>query len=833
MAWRDARPDWRRLLTFGIAIAVAMAALVAIHGLRDSLQRGIEKQARVLLGSDLQISSRTDFSPEQWHEVAQVAQAVSEETAFSTMIYFTGPGEGRLIQLRAISGDYPFFGEVVATPADAWRRMQRGEGVLLEPALLDQYGVKAGDTVRLGEVEVKILGSVVEPAPRSGRFAGIAPEVYTSHAVVAQSRLLEATRLVYYHWHVLLRDGVDLSAVFAAWERKGLSENWTLETPESRREQIGATLDRFQLFLSIVAMSALVLGAIGVASAVYQHVARRRRTVAMLRCLGVTSAAAMAIFLGQTVALGLVASLAGVLAGSVLHGLAVAWFGADLPVEIALVPGGGVVLRTAAAGFLVCCGFALLPLLGIRDIAPAVALRGEEQGAKRSRWLWRATPIFAVLFGALWLLAFWGGGDGRMALRLTGSLAAVFVLLGFTGWAVVLVTRWIVRPGWPYLLRQGIANLYRPRNQSVLFLLSLGLGVFLLLSILLARELVLGQIRVADSPDSPNIYLVDVQEDQVAGVKALLQRENLPALESSPMVTMRLSAVEGRPVSELRREGKVPDWVARREFRSSYRHHLNDTEKSLSGQWPPLDWTGAGPVPVSVEEGMAQDLGLELGSGLTFDIQGVRLQARVVHLREVDWSRFNLNFFMIFPEGVLEGAPGFHVVTTRLPDGISSGGLQREVARQFSNVSVIDLTLLLGTIRDILAKVSRAVEVLSVFTMFAGITILAGALLQGREQRLRESVLLRTLGASSTQVRIILLSEYATLGFLSALTGTLLALAGNVALAVFVFEVGPAWFPGMTLGMLFSAVLIAVITGSMIGRDLATHPPLEVLRKLG
>jgi putative ABC transport system permease protein len=268
----------------------------------------------------------------------------------------------------------------------------------------------------------------------------------------------------------------------------------------------------------------------------------------------------------------------------------------------------------------------------------------------------------------------------------------------------------------------------------------------------------------------------------------------------------------------------------RREFRSTYRERMNATESLVAGEWFASVPDPSGPVPLSLEAELAKDLGVNVGDEITMDVQGTPVRARVTSLRKVDWSKFNLNFFMVFPPGVLEGAPGFHVVTTKVPSGASSGELQRALVRQFPNVSAIDLTLVLETVRGILEKVSRVISVLAGFTVLAGLPILAGTLLNGRDQRRRESVLLRTLGASAKQVRTILIIEYATLGALSALAGVVLAVAANTVLAVFVFK-APPWPDAGLLGATFAAATgLAMVGGLALGRGVSRHPPLEVLR---
>lgn len=831
MAWRDSRTQRLRLAIFAMAIVAGISALVAIHSLKASVKEGIDTQAKALLGSDLMVSSRQPI-PEQVEAAALVhATRVGREVSFATMLYFSGADAARLVQVRGVEGGYPFYGTVETSPEEAWSRLPEGPGVLLEPALLEQYQAKVGDKVKLGTLELPILGVVTKAAPRGNRFGGFAPEIYVRLSEVERSGLLGNTSMSTRSLHFELKPGTDASALKRELREQFPEDTWRLETPEDRRESLGDAVENFQRFLGILALSSLVLGAIGVAAAVHAHVTRRGPVVAILRCLGCPAHLAFGIYFAQSIALGVLGSLLGGVIGLGLHSLVITLFHESLPIAVNAVPDWGVAGRMVLSGLAVCCGFALLPLLRIHDISPAATLR---DGAVLERGRsWKVWLVYGLLAGLLVWLAKQNDPQWKRALGLVGGLGVAFAVLLGLAKALVWTTRRLVKPSWPYLLRQGISNLHRPRNQTLLFLLSLGLGTFLLVTVLLTGNLIHQRLKLTQFDESPNLYLVDVQPDQVAGVHELLKKQDLPLLESAPMVTMRIQSIRGVPVRELEARKEVPRWAIRREFRSTYRDYLNATETIVAGEWHKTVPDPEGPVPLSLEVEIAKDLGVSLGDELTVDVQGIPVRTKVTSLRKVDWSRFNLNFFMIFPPGVLEDAPGFHVVTTRTGDEAASGGFQRELVMQFPNVSAIDLTVILETVRGILSKISTVVSVLAGFTVLAALPILAGTLLNGRDLRLRESALLRTLGASARQVRLILFAEYASLGVLSALTGLLLAVGANAALAIYVFK-GSPW-PSATLlaGAFGVATGLAITGGLLLGRGVSKQPPLELLRSGG
>ena len=833
MAWRDSRRERKRLAVFAGSIVIGICALVTIHALRATMEDGVALQSRELLGSDLQIVSRQPLDRELIElTLDDVLEAVDYETVFTTMLRFAEVDQARLVQVRASGGHYPFYGTMDVEPASAWERM-RGDApvIYMEAPLLEQFGATVGSYVILGEALLPVTARVVKPAPRVGRFGVFAPDVYVNAAALEASELMAQASLARYYTHLRLINGADPDAVADRVRAVSARAGLRFETPVSRQEQVGDVLDRFEQFLSLLALFSLILGAIGVASAMQAQIARRQPSIAILRCLGVPPRAAFMIYLIQAAVLGLVGTFVGVLLAVLLHVGVVGAFQDVLPIALTLVPDGGVVLRTALIGLAACIGFALLPLQQIRDIPPLAVLRASVNPARRKRMRMRALPIYVFLFAVLVVISVLSSTNLWQGFLLPIGLVVVFLLLALVGQGLIRVARQIARGPIGYIARQGISNLFRPNNQTLVFVVSLGLGILLLSLTLLLRALLVDRIEQVTQANGPSIFLVDVQADQVEGVGSLLKSWNLPVLESAPMVTMRVQAIEAVGAAELRRQESVPGWILRREFRSSYRDHLNATETEVAGIWPPEDWRGEEPVPLSLEVGLAEDMGVAIGSRLTIDVQGMPLETEVTHLRRVDWSQFNLNFFMLFPSGVLEGAPGFHVVTTRIPEGQSSGQFQGAVAYKFQNVSVIDLSSILATVRNVLSRVSQGIHLLSLFTVGAGLCILVGIFLNGREQRRHEAVLLRTLGASTRQLRMIFCIEFGALGLLAALAGGLLAVAAYVPLAHYAFSLTPVFPVASLLTLLLAACGLSVLMGALLSRGTTSAPPLSILQK--
>ncbi|MDQ3198526.1 MAG: FtsX-like permease family protein, partial [Verrucomicrobiota bacterium] len=414
-----------------------------------------------------------------------------------------------------------------------------------------------------------------------------------------------------------------------------------------------------------------------------------------------------------------------------------------------------------------------------------------------------------------------------------GLGVAVAVLVGVAKLLIFLVRK-LLPQRWSFVARQGMANLYRPNNRTLLLTLSLGLGTFLLLSIYLTRDVLLTQFRSIDANNQPNIFLFDIQPDQTAAVADLVRQQQLPVIQQAPIVTMRLIEVKGRKSTDILKdpERTAPEWELEREYRSTYRADLSETEKITAGKWVgQVDYHPGDTVPVSVEKEIARDLGLTIGDSLVFDVQGVPIKARVASLREVDWKRFQTNFFVVFPTGVLENAPTFNVLVSRVPNPAASARLQNAVVANFPTLSALDLTSVIQTVDSILAKVALVIRIMSLFTVGTGLVVLGSTIWSGRYQRLKESVLLRTLGASRWQIWKILCAEYLFLGLLASATGIVLALGASWALAVFTFKLAytPSFLPIAAAGVIVTALTVAV--GLLTSYGVGSTPPLAILRE--
>ena len=833
MAWRDSRTSRRLLALFSLSIVLGVAALVAIGSFSANLRRAIDDQSKSLLGADLAVNSRSALTPEAEHFLQTLGGEQAREIAFSSMVVFPSAGhQTRLVTVRALAGVYPFYGEVKTSPAGAFARLPADEVVVVDETLLRQFGLKPGDPLKLGEKTFTIAGGLEQLPGDSAAVATLSPRVLVALAALPETGLLGRGSLVRHRTYFKFPREVAVERLVATNRDRFAQLRLGVDTVEERRRELGQALQNVQGFLSLVGFVALILGAIGVASAIHGYVRQKITTVAVLRCLGASAWQSFAVYLVQGLVLGLCGALLGAALGVAAQFALPSLARGLLPIEVDFFVSWAAVGRGLVAGVVVGGLFALLPLLTVRRVSPLVALRSafEEKAGRGDplRWLVYAAILVAVAGFAVWQTQRWSWGLG-----FAGALLLSFAALAAAARGVAWLARRGLSRRFPYVCRQGVANLHRPNNRTVLLLLSLGLGTFLLLTLTLTRATLLAQMRSSADGARPNLLFFDIQDDQFAPLGALLAQQGVPVQASAPIVTMRLRSLKGRPVEALLKDEavRIPAWTLRREYRSTFRGELTATETVTAGTFTGRVEAGAAVIPVSVEEGLAKDMQLGLGDELEFDVQGVTMAARVTSLRRVEWRRMSPNFFVVFPEGVLEAAPKFYVVAARAADAAESARVQQAVVAAFPNVSALDLAMVVQTVDGILAKVQFVVQFLSLFTVATGVIVLVGAVATGRFQRLRESVLLRTLGASGAQLMQIQLVEYTVLGLLGALVGSGLAYAANAALAVWVFK-APVILPiAPLLGAVGVVTVITVVAGGWTGRGISRQPPLAVLRE--
>lgn len=831
MAWRDSRSSRKRWLLFTSSIVLGVAALVAITSFGQSLEAAIDDQAKTFLGADLVITSRQPFTPEVEAFLNSLGGDQSRETSFASMIYFPKTDSTHLAQVRAVEGRFPYYGAFETSPAAAARAFQQGPYALVEQGLMLQFGAQAGDPITIGAFTYRIAGQLQKvPGEASIDFTG--PRIYIPMAYLSQTKLIQRGSLVSYKAYFKFDKRTNTEQLIARRKSDLIKYRLRSETVQQRQADLGSAMENLYRFLNLVGFIALLLGGIGVASAIHAYIKQKISTVAILRCVGATAKQTVAVYLVQALAMGLVGAVFGAVVGIGTQNVLPLVLRDFLPVSVPASVSWSAVLEGLITGLGITMLFAFLPLISIRKISPLLTLRSSYEAATPGikdplRW-------FAYLLIATGISAFAVAQTQRWTygLGFAGAVGVAFGVLAGVAQLIIMLVRTYFPSRWSYIWRQGLANLYRPNNQTVVLMLSLGLGAFLISTLYLTQSTLLAQVSLSGSGNNPNLVLFDIQSDQKQGVASLIRSFNLPLLQQVPIVTARLTAIRGKSTEELLKDPAqhIPQWALQREYRSTYRDSLIDTEEVIAGAWQGRADPASDVVPVSLEKGIAETLKVSIGDQLVFDVQGVAMTTIVSSIRNVNWRRVQPNFFVVFPAGVLEDAPQFHVLVTHVGSNEASAQLQRAVVRAFPNVSIIDLTLVLNTLDSVLSKVSFVIRFMALFSILTGLIVLASAVVSGRYQRIQESILLRTLGASRAQIIKMMVIEYLFLGAFAAATGLLLALAGSWALAHFVFKVAfvPAVLP--VLLTLILVIGLTILIGMLNSRGILNRPPLEVLR---
>ncbi|MEP6582922.1 MAG: FtsX-like permease family protein [Ginsengibacter sp.] len=833
MAWRDSRKSRSRLFLFISPIILGIAALVAIYSLGNNLNDEVDSQAASLLGADLEISGSNSTTPAIQKIVDSLGGKRSAQQSFASMVLFTKSGGTRLTEVRALQGAFPYYGALETLPASASKSFRNNQQALVDETLMLQYGAKIGDSIKVGDGTFAIAGKLLNAPGQTGLSASVAPIVYIPLQYMKQTALSQKGSRISYRYYFKYNAQTDVEKLIDRMKPRLEANDLRYDTVESQKEDTGRSFSDLTKFLSLVGFIALLLGCTGVASAVHVYVKEKINSIAILRCLGVKASQAFIIYLIQIIGIGFIGSFIGAVLGVIIQQFLPFVIKDFLPVKISTHISWPAVLQGITLGIIVSVLFALLPLLFIRKISPLNALRVSFEPPRRERdavkWL---VYLLIVLFVYGFTLIQLNGPV--QALYFTGSIAAALLILTAIARSLIWMVKHFFPSSWNYLWRQGLANLYRPNNQTTILIISIGLGTALICTLFFVQSLLVSRITLNAGENQPNIVLFDIQSKQEEGVTGLARKFGLPLNGTIPIVSMRLEDVNGITGAHAKRDSTkgFSRWLFSREYRVTYRDSLTASEKIVDGKWKGVV-NGAGLPAVSLEKNFAKRSGVHMGDTLTFNVQGSLMKTIVGSLREVNWGGIQTNFLVVFPKGLLEDAPQFKVLLTKVPSQQVSANFQQAMVKAYPNVSIIDLGLVLRILDDLMGKISFVIRFMAGFSIVTGIVVLISSVLISKYQRLQESVLLRTLGGSRKQIFTITALEYFFLGALAAFTGILLALAASWGLAYYIFEIPfhPDLLPVLVLFVL--VCLLTVGTGLANSRGILNRSPLEVLRVEG
>jgi putative ABC transport system permease protein len=831
LAWRQARGDWRSFALFFACVALGVAALVAVGSFAATLDRTLAREAKALTGGDLEVRAARPLPPEAAAELARLQAAGASVVSVRELVAMARGAGGRtlLVELKAPTAGYPLYGALQTTPPAPLPALLAGDGAVLQPEALERLGLAVGDRFALGSATFTVRGVVEREPDRSAGFVTLGPRVFIAADAVERTGLVQLGSRVRYRALVRLPEALVAREARETIARRVADPGIRVASYDESQPGLRRFFSQLASYLGLVGLASLLVGGIGVASSVATFVRRRQATIAVLKALGADSRTLLATFLLQTQSVGLVASLTGAALGAALQPVIIRLLAGFVPFPLEAHVEPLTLVRGVLMGVLTTFLCALWPLLEVRTVRPSLVLRRDvDAEAARGRRPWAAAlPIVAGLAA----LSVWQAGSLRLGgIFLGASAAAVLTLLAIAR-GLVAVARRVTRapsPAW----RHGLGGLRRPGGHPARVVVALGAGVMLLVAVALLQGSLDAQIDHERRREAPSFFFVDVQPDQREAFTRLVRETGGGATTTlTPIVRARLAAVNGEPVTRDLVRARVGEdregaFYYTREYALTWASEPPAANVITRGRW----WgPEPGPPRVSLEDRMAQQLGVDVGGRVTFDVQGVAIEAEVASLRRVDWQSLTTNFFVVFSPGALDDAPVSFVATARTPVA-AEATLQTAIVTAFPNVTAIPVRDVLERVGAVLGDIAVAIRVVASFTVATGLVVMAGALTATRYQRLYESVVLRTLGATRGAVARAFAVEYGCLGAAAGLGGTALAAALAWIVLRFVLDTPWRFEPLALLAGVGATVALAVAVGFLATFRLLGAKPLPVLR---
>lgn len=835
MAWREIRSSWTRLVFFFLCVAVGVAAIVAVRSVIQEVREALTREARVLVGADMVVQSGRPWTPDvaaRLDEALQREGVVERLEVIETATMAASvTGQVKLVEVRAVAQGFPYYGAPTLGSGRPFSGdLLRDRGALVQPELLVQIGAAVGDTVWLAGQPFTIRDTVVKDRVQGRGGFALGPRVYIAVDDLRATTILQFGSRATYQW--FLRVGDRALASLTQDLRRGFRRDLvSVRSWRTVEDRLGRNLTLAENYLSLVGFAMVVLGGIGVWSVTRVFIQQKLKSVAVLKCVGATARQILATYVLQIVGL----SLAGGVCGVGMAAVAIALIPASV-VSLVGVASIGVTWSAAgqglAVGALVSMLFALVPLLEVREVKPLLLLRADTASSARKRG-WQSVLTAAGIGLALMGVAVWQADALAPGVYVSLGLAVVAGVLTLAGAALVRLVRPLAASK-IFAVRHAVVSLGRPGNQTRVILTAVGLGCFFILGVRALQTNLLTEFSLELGQDAPDLVLIDIQRDQVDGVRAVLAPYQRAAPPLLPLLRGRIVGVDGRRVQlrtaeDVRREGELA-----REYGLTFREGLADNERLIAGEF----WTSRtddpdAPLEVSIEQRIRDEHQIDLGDRIRFDIAGRVVEAQVTSVRKVAWDETqNGGFIFVFRPGpAIERAPHTVVGFLQVNDTPDARGLvQRDLVRAFPNVSVIDVSTVLDSVREVVENATVAITIVGTVTVAGGLLILVGAVAMTKFQRLYDAAIYRTLGASTKRLAAMVAIEYGLLGVLAGTLGALGALGLSWAVATRLFEIEwrPDWL-GLGGGVLVAALVVAVV-GLASSFDVIVRKPLGTLR---
>ncbi len=834
LALRELRGGLRGFYVFLACIALGVMAIAGVGSLAGSLVDGLARQGRVILGGDLSfnlIHREADTAERAFmNDHGRVSVAATMRAMART-----ADGTASLVEIKAVDDAYPLFGSVALDPvmplADALAERNGAFGAAADQTLLERLGIAPGARLTIGDATVEVRAALTNEPDKLAGGIGFGPRLLVSNAALRATKLLQPGSLVRWHYRLRLDDAGALDAVTAQARARFPQAGWEIRSRSNVSPALERNVARFTQFLTIVGLTALLVGGVGVANAVKSHLDRKRDDVATLKALGATGGRIVSVYLAQVLALAAIASIVGLILGAALPFLVNGLFGAMIPLPIVPALHPAELALALLYGLLTALTFALWPLGRAHDIAAGALFR--DRVAPQPAWpRWgyvAATAAAAMVLAALAVLLAY---DRKVALIYVGVAASVFALLRLVATGLMALARRAPRPRTTEL-SMAVANIHRPGALTPSIVLSLGLGITLLVTVIEIDGNLRQQFSAALPAKAPSFYFLDIPSGDSARFNEFIRAQAPEAkLEEVPMLRGRIVAAGGVAAENIKAKPDA-EWVLQSDRGLTYADEVPAGSRVVAGQWwqPGYD----GPPVVSFEQRTAEGLGLTLGDAVTVNVLGRNITARIANLRKVDWESLGINFVMVFPPSVFRGAPHTRMATLTYPGGgtaAQEAAVIRSVAMQFPSVTAVRVKDALEAIGALVGNLILGIRAASVITLLAAALVLGGALAAGHRHRVYDAVILKTLGGTRRRLLRAYVFEYALLGAATAAFGVL---AGSLAAWLIVTDLmnlGFAWEPLPALVAALAAVVVTVALGLAGTMGALGQKPAPVLRNL-
>ncbi|HMG35426.1 MAG TPA: FtsX-like permease family protein [Blastocatellia bacterium] len=832
MARRELRSSWRRLLFFFLCIAIGVGSIVAGRSMLQNASIAIASEARTILTADVQVDTNRPWTPETLAIIERVsAPLISARTETIEATTMLRPADATtegaaLIELKGIDPGFPLVGDFrLADGRQFDSSMLSSGGAIVSIALLDRLKLDVGDRVKIGNSTFQIRGAF-ENEVGGGTGFRIGTRVFIERSAVEPAGLTgfgsRARRKTLF---TTLPDKMQpLTKQLRAELDKSLIN---VRSYKDSQENLNEQFLRAENYSSLTGLAILVLGGIGISNVTRVFLEQKRKTIAVLKCIGGTGRRITASYLTQVIAMSLLGSSIGLVFGWFLLWLIKHNFSSKLPSYMTYGMRSSAIIQGITAGALISFLFSVVPLLRIRHIKPNALLRDDEKDERNRidilRWVVATSVLLCLL-----LLVSWQAGSVRVGLIFLAGLGATAGLLYLAATALIILLKRTRRFS-SFALKQALSSLHRPGNQTRVTVMVVGLGVFLVISVQSVESNLVDELDLGKRTGVANMYLIDIQRDQQDGVSELVQQQIGERPTLVPVIRARISAIHGKEIDQDQSPEKRDQGRLRTEYQLTYRGSLEANETIVGGKF--WDNTPSDQGEASLEESMRGLLGLEVGSDVTFDVAGKKINARVTSFRRVDWRNSRTGFMILFRPGVLESAPQMMVAAINGPTGeIERSRFQRVISDRFSNVTVVDVVDIVRSIERIVNSISLAVSFVGLFVVLSGGLILAGSLAMTKFQRVYEAAVLKTLGAKRKTLLKILLFEYGLMGLVAGAIGSGAAIGLAYGTSKYVFEIPWTFTPAINFGGIGLTIALVVVVGAVSTLDVISRKPLTTLR---